>query len=225
MTWRTSEGERWLFGHEAILVRESLASMVDQISDNIGYGDEEPLWNFEVELFDEVTPTQQLVLATAVAEHLLTATNETLELTAINEATVYVVFRNVAVQIAIEVDVESDREPDDGFWKFFWRRLTLAAYHECFADEDPWTVPESEQSTNMEEWDSIVESLADQILWDRDFEMAGNFLDTEPAKAVVMKQVMGIEADYYSTVAPDLGPSEVEAMLTRVRKITHQKPR
>jgi hypothetical protein len=235
MTWQTSEGDRWLTGAEATLVRETLALMIDQISDNIEDGDEERLWDFGVELFDELTGTQQLVIAKTVAEHLLVKTTRTLELTSINEATVYAVFRTLTAQIEIEVDTENDKSESDP-WRCYWRRLTLNAFKECFphdeADgfegddpEDPWMTPQSEASSNVPQWDSLTESLADRILWDRDFEMAGSFLDDDPAQAAVMKQMMGISADYYSDVAPDLKTDQVQAMLRDVRQLTHRKPR
>lgn len=233
MTWQTSEGDRWLTGAEAELVREILAHTVDQIADNIRFGDQERLWDFGVELFDAATPTQQLALANLVAHHLLTKTSQTPELTAVNEAAVYAAFRNLSVQLEIEIDTEGDLEAE---WKFYWRRLTLSAFRECFPDddldvykdddpEDPWVTPASEKSRNLPQWDSTVESLADRILWDRDFEMARSFMDISPAKASMLKQVMGIETDYYSSIAPDSSSSQVESLLREVRQITHQKPR
>lgn len=235
MTWQTSEGDRWLSGAEATLVRETLAFMIDQISGNIEFGDEERLWDLEVALFDELTGTQQLVIAKIVAEHLLTKTARTLELTSINEATVYAIFRTLAAQIEEEVDTENDESEID-YWRYYWRRLTLNAFKECFpyddADgfedddpEDPWMNPQSITSRNIPQWDSLTESLADRILWDRDFEMAGSFLDDDPAKAALMKQMMGISADYYSDIAPDLKSDQVQAMLRDVRQLTYHKPR
>lgn len=235
MTWQTSEGDRWLSGAEATLVRETLAFMVDHIGFNIDDGDEERLCYFEVELFDELTATQQLVIAKSVAEHLLTKTTKTLELTSINEAAVYAIFRTLATQIEIEVDTENDKREDDP-WRCYWRRLTMNAFNECFpydADDgyegdgpdDPLVTPKSITSVNVPQWDSLTESLADRILWDRDFEMAGSFLDDDPAKAALMKQIMGISTDYYSDIAPDLKTDQVQTMLRDVRQLTHRKPR
>ena len=233
MSWQTPDGDRHLTGHEATLVREALACVVDRISDDIRFA-EPDRWEFGVELFDELTPSQQVMLIKDISEHLLTQTNETLELTATNEAAVYVIFQALSVEIEVEVDTENDKPVTDS-WRCFWRRLTLKAYHECFSDENdgfddddpesPWMTPQSEQSSNLPQWQSLTESLADRILWDRDFEMAGSFLDEEPAKAAVMKQIMGIEPDYYSTIAPDPKSGEIQQILKSVRQLTHQKPR
>lgn len=234
MSWQTPDGDRHLTGHEATLVRQTLACVVDHISEDIRFA-EPDRWEFGVALFDELTPSQQVMLIKDIAEHLLTRTSKTLELTATNEAAVYVIFQTLAVQIEVEVDTEEDKPTDDS-WRCYWRRLTLAAYRECFSDndsdsfagddpEDPWMTPQSEQSSNLSQWQSLTESLADRILWDRDFEMAGSFLDEEPAKAAVLKQMMGIETDYYSSIAPDPNPDEVQLILKSVRQLTHQKPR
>jgi hypothetical protein len=234
MSWQTPDGDRYLTGHEATLVRETLACVVDHISEDIRFA-EPDRWEFGVVLFDELTPSQQAMLIKDIAEHLLTRTNKTLELTATNEAAVYAIFQTLAVQIEVEVDTEDDKPANDS-WRCFWRRLTLDAYRECFSDahsdsfddddpEDPWMTPQSEQSPNLSQWQSLTECLADRILWDRDFEMAGSFLDEEPAKAAVLKQMMGIETDYYSSIAPDATANKVDDLLREVRQITHQKPR
>ena len=134
MTWETPDGDRWLTGAEATMVRETLACMVDYVSENIRERDQERRWEFGVALFDEATPTQQLMIAKAVAEHLLTKTGRTLELTSINEAAVYAIFQTLAVQIEVEVDTEDDKVCDDE-WRCYWRHLALAAANQCFADE------------------------------------------------------------------------------------------
>ncbi len=234
MSWQTPDGDRYLTGHEATLVRETLACVVDHISEDIRFGDGDR-WEFGVVLFDELTPSQQVIMVKAIAEHLLTKTNKTLELTATNEAAVYAIFQTLAVQIEVEVDTENDKPMNDS-WRCFWRRLTLNAYRESFSEddaddfvdddpEDPWMTPQSELSANLPQWQSLTESLADRILWDRDFEMAGRFLDEEPAKAALLKQMMGIETDYYASIAPDPKPGEVQNILKSIRQLTHQKPR
>ncbi len=238
MTWHTSEGDRVLAGAEAELVRDALGVMVDKVSDNVRYDVQDLQWDFGVPGFDGLTPTQQVTLVNIVATNLLTQTPEMPELTATNEAAVYAVFRMLATEIEIEIDTEEDREVDaDGTnWKTYWRSRTLAAFRECFGDElddefsnddseSEWMPPQDATSANLAQWDWIVESLADRILWDRDFEMAGEFLDTEPATAGLMRQMLGIEDDYYSEAAADVGNDHAEQLLQQTRSITHRRPR
>ena len=94
MTWHTPAGERHLTSREGHSFWEALASTVDQIADNVRHGDRERLWEFDVALFDDATPTQQVGVIDEVARHLLLPTPEPLDLSAVNEAAVYAVFRN-----------------------------------------------------------------------------------------------------------------------------------
>lgn len=231
MTWETSQGDRYLTGCEAIVVRRTLTMMVDRLTTNVSMKKDER-WDFGVQLFDELTTSQQLLVLQLVVKHLLTVTNETLELNAVNEAAVYSIFTTMGDQIDNEVDDERLGFVDEEDM-FYWRSLTLAAFRECFADDeehevcdedDPeaeWMTPISEKSRNIEQWRSLIEDLADQILWDRDFEMAGMFMDSDPAMAAALKQAIGVENDYYSDAAPDLAPSEFQKVLNDVRQLTH----
>jgi len=223
---------------EAGLVRDVLAIMVDRISENVRYDDEDLLFEFDVESFNRLTSTEQVTVVERLARYLLYETSDTPELTAINEAAVYAIFKTLAVEIEIEIDVEDETQPAvyGPEWKVYWRSRTLSAYHECFADgldeehweageiESEWAVPRSAASQNLDQWVSMTEDLADRILWDRDFEMAESFLDLAPEKAAALKHAMGIESDYYISVADDLTPSDIQVALHRIRQITHQKP-
>ncbi len=80
-------------------------------------------------------------------------------------------------------------------------------------------------SQDMDQWNDVIESLADQILCDRDFEMADDFLDLDPPLATAMKDSLGIRTDYYSDVAADVRAEQIEETITAIRKITHPKPR
>lgn len=231
--WHTPEGDRRLTGAEAELVRQALAIMVDRLSDNLRYGDgEDRLWDSGVTLFDELTATQQLIVIKQVVEHLLLETPDTLELTAVNEAAAYAIFATVAGEIEVEIDMAKEPLPDDfgavSEWRTFWRQRVLDAYRETFpdaegvavGDEALLTLPPAE-SEDVAEWTDLTEHLADRILWDRDFEMGDSFLDTDPAQAAMMKQVLGIESDYYTAIAEEARAEDAAALLASVRQITH----
>jgi hypothetical protein len=241
MTWQTPDGDRVLCGAEGELVREALAVMVDQTADNLQ--SDERLFSFGVAAFDAVTPTEQLAVIKDIAEHLLTETAGPLELTSLNEAGVYAIFRSLLTQIEIEIDV-SRMEPlddDDPEWLVYWRSLTLRAYRQCLPEgledeefneqefeefeEEGDAVPLDEHCEDLQRWESITESLADRLLWDRDFEMADAILDIDPGKAEILKQLLGIEHQYYSSVSADVRPVDVEQSLAAIRRLTHEKPR
>jgi hypothetical protein len=60
------------------------------------------------------------------------------------------------------------------------------------------------ESLHIQRWESITESLADQLLWDHDFEMADAILDLDPGKAELLKQMLGMANTYYSSVSADV---------------------
>lgn len=233
MTWKTPDGDQYLNGAEADILRSTLGVMVDQILTNLDFpGDR--LWTFDVQLFDELSSAQQLCLIQNVAEHLLTETHETPDLNAVNEAAVYAIYRALAIQIEIEVDTEKHGTAycDDPESIFFWRQSALVAHAQAYPyatevdslDDNDWCVPTA-TCKDMSQWDFLVDSLADRILFDRDFELAGTFLDAEPAKAAALKQILGIKDDYYTDVSGDANPDQIEKMICSIRALSRQKPR
>lgn len=195
--WHTPSGDRTLAGAEALLVKAAITGVAEQIMEESGgYFDQ---WDYGIYRFDELTLSQRLQLLEQVAAHLLTSTSETLELTAVSEAAVAAIFAHVLVEVDLEID--NDESPTTR-----WRSLILAAYAECFDDdggdpEDDFQVPAA-TSIERDDWELLVESLADNILWDRDFEME-EFLDASPEMSAMLKEHMGIDEDYYSAPAPD----------------------
>lgn len=255
MTWRAPDGCRYLRGAEATLVKELIASMAQRIIDDIEHPDDQERWQFDVDLFDALTPTQQLTLIRNVAEHLLTETDEPMELTATNEAAAYAIFRTLSLELESEIETAVAREydpewdselwlfafalDDDPTWSTHWRSLSLYAYRECFpdqfdadqVDEDEsddeydcvWLTPHDITCTNAIQWEMVAEGLADRVLWDRDFEMAEEFLDLAPAQATVMKRMMGIDNDYFVCVAPDSRASDIAIVRRHLQQITNHK--
>lgn len=248
MTWRTPDGNRWLEDAEAIVVREAVVALVQRIKDNIDRTENEATWRFEIDLFDSLTPTQQLALTKTIAEHLLTETPTLLELNATHEAGVFAIYRTLALELEAEIHSEFaghdfaghnfasefESEPSDSQPGRIahWRKLALAAYDECYpedADEEydtgfdcVWMTPQSVWSTSVLQWEVVAEGLADRILWDRDFEMASEFLDLDPTKAAVVKRAMGISSDYFVGVAPDVKLEEVPRVLRSIGRLTEK---
>jgi hypothetical protein len=77
--------------------------------------------------------------------------------------------------------------------------------------DEPWSPPDA-TSEDADEWESLVDCLANRILWeDGDYEAGDDFLDADPAEGRVMMAMLGIVDDYYTDIAPDptdeqLGP-------------------
>ena len=80
-------------------------------------------------------------------------------------------------------------------------------------------------SNHLPRWEVMVADLADSILWDRDFEMADEFLDVDPGVSRQRRRLLGIDDGYFTQVAPDPLPSEVFSLVSRTKEILRSKPR
>ena len=245
MTWHTPSGDRFLEGDEAVVVREVLAIIVDRLAEKIQYDDEDA-WAFGVKLVDQLKTTQQISLMKHIADALLTQTEGTPELTSISEAAIYTIYQTLLYEIESEIEdvrlVDANVSSDDE-WLSDWRVLAWKAYQETgedieefyFDDASPIDNAQSdrvrddkiqdENCLDMEEWRWVVESLADNVLWDRDFEMDEDFIDAEPERSQLIKTELGIDQDYFSAIAPDAEEHDVQTTLASLRRLTHDKPR
>jgi hypothetical protein len=219
--WHTPEGDRVLRGSEAALLKAAMTDVAERIrEESSGHSGQ---WDYGIQLFDELPWSQRLVLLECVATYLFTETDEPLHLTAVNEATIGVLFEHIRSEIDLEIEDPTHTDTR-------WRGRVLAAYEACFCvdgiditvDEDDDFVRPVVISEDRDAWSDLVESLADRILWDRDYEMDSLFLDTAPDKAEMIKQYLGIDSDYFSTAAPDVATDEAAASLfQRLDQLIH----
>jgi hypothetical protein len=212
MTWHTQLGRRVLQGAEAALIREAIAHLRDTIEGEIA-GYVAP-WDLGVVLFDRLEPPARLALLAEVGWALLRETESCPRLTAVNEAAVAAVFRDIEQMIQYEIDSQDDMDAPD-----FWRSGVLAVFEEDEETTD-LDLPEA-NCTDRNEWDLLLVILSDRILWDDDFQTADPFLDAPPDKAGVMRSMMAIDDDYYRAVPPDPTDSDLErirATLGELRK-------
>jgi len=205
--WATSQGDRTLVGDEAWLVLNSVGYLHDMITSGVDYG--EP-YQTEVAMFSALQPTQQMAILHEVAHGLLDDQTPLVELTAVREATVYAIYRELASLVQIELDMSRlNGEPD-----YFFRDAIVCACNQFSESPSEWAdgfslndptsyEPPDRECVQFEAWTQAVEFLADQILWDRDFELESAFADHDPAKVKAIKQYMGINEDYFAVAAPD----------------------
>lgn len=193
--WHTPEGDRVLRGAEAKLIKAAITGVVELILEERGMFMDQ--WKYGVRLFDELEPSQRLATLDRVATYLLTDTPECLDLCASYEAAVGALFEHIRVELVWEADgVFGDSTR--------WEEVFTAAYQEYVADE-----PEDDDMPGLgdESWgknvDLQLEMLADRILWDRDYEMFDQFMDAPPEKGELIKEIMGIDSEYFATAAID----------------------
>ena len=210
MTWHTQRGDRTLTGAEAVLIREALAYVVDMVEDEI-VAAEDP-WEFGIVAFDRLEPTARLAMLAEVGWPLLRDTESFPELTAVNEATVAVLFLAIEQSLEIEIDCPRDSSPED---RSTWRRLLLDAIAEGSDLSDLPTV----DCCDMDEWQFIIETLSDWILWDHDFNSAEYFLDTPPEQADMMREQFGIDDDYYRAIPPDPKECDLPAIRATLKQL------
>ena len=232
MTWHTPSGDRCLVGEEAELVRDSLATMVQELA-SCRETEEEP-WGYGVTLFDELTWQQQLAVLDLLATNLLRETDETLELSGINEAAVAAVYQNIVQQIELEIELHPVSPVE---FRCRWRQAALDAYrenedddvlrHEVLSqDADRASVFDIEaECLEVDRWRWLVDLLADRVLWDRDFEMVNEMIDAPTERAAAMRAALGITPGYYTAIAPDPTDHQVDALFESLEQLTRAKPR
>ena len=130
-----------------------------------------------------------------------------------------------------ELDLEDDDEYDEGGDEGeedeqSWQELITAAYQEKCLREGlaPEEIEEYLQFTpdgngDLQHWFSLLESLADQTLDDRDFEMAATLMDADPEIASVIKTQLGIQPDYFIATADEPSSEVVSQMFQELARL------
>lgn len=200
--WRTSHGDRVLMDGEAKVFLEAVGYLRDMITVAVDLN--EP-YVTGVTMFDSLQSTQQLMALHCVAIALIKPEVAPPELSATLEATAYAVYRELLSLIQLEVD-SSDDSPS----AVRIRSAVIAGCQATIVSDCDWSDFDRENidlpipaCDDLNQWESCVESLANQVLWDRDFELEQLLADKDPAKTAAIKQYLGISANYFATAAPD----------------------
>ena len=221
--WNTSYGDRVLAPAEAALFVEAVAYMRDMISVAVEIQESHYVG---VAAFDRLQPTQQLTALHLVTMALLKPEIPAPALSATLEGTVYGVFKDLLSIIEVEIDACRDDEIS-----YELRNAILAARSAGVVGKTDWHQPSEEEIANLpdctctdiDRWEAEIEVLADQILWDRDFELESLIADQDPSKVADIKEYLGIGKDYFSTAAPDANSQEylrLDKELVELRKTT-----
>jgi hypothetical protein len=201
--WNTPAGERVLAGRERSLFIQAAASLAGHILAEIEDPEASVPILTEVDPFDSLEPPVRIVLLAEVVRALVDPDVAAPDLTAVNEAAVYAVFRSVSICIDLQIDgIPLSTGPESE--PLYWRRLVLAALLEATEREAASLEPSAQEqasgagpedeertmaldSTDVEDWHSALEILADSILWDRDFLIDASAADLEQALAYLRR--------------------------------------
>lgn len=222
--WDTSQGTRTLQGDEAHLLRELVHYLHDQVLVGIDIGESHVA---DVCVFDRLQPTQQLVVLHEVAAGLLDPACPPITLTAVREATIYAMFRELQVLIEAEIRFADQCSKAD----LSLRKLCMAVWCQgnippdetgarIPCDDSFLTPPMDPDCDCVEKWIGLIDEIADTILWDRDFDFEDLVGDESPEHADMLKLQMGIDNDYYSTVVCDILDGDVAALSERISRLT-----
>jgi hypothetical protein len=200
--WHTPSGDRILTGAEAELFRAGLASILS--------GLEEGQWGDKLELgittFDELTYEQKLAMLERVGSALLGAHVPRPKLTAVAEATAAAVYYSILNEIEFEITERLGHQ---------LRGLVRLACRQMESHDD---LP-AQRSTDFERWEDAVQSLMDCVLWDTDWAAELVPLDMKPNEARLMKELAGIDDDYYTAVAPEPSPAELQRIRDSLQQL------
>ncbi|MEL6105793.1 MAG: hypothetical protein AAFU85_07150 [Planctomycetota bacterium] len=220
MTWHTPYGDRHLIGDEADLVRQSLATMLEELTSCRETGEEPFLYG--VTLFDELAWPQQLAILEQLAQHLFLETSDMIELTGVVDASVSAVYRNIAQQIEMEIELHGVSPQE---YRCRWRQASLDAMNECSEEPDDDLPAMDADCLDTDRWHALVDILADRVLWDRDFELVHEVIDAPPERAAALRAALGIESSYYTAIAPDPPDQQVDELIDSLESLTRAKPR
>lgn len=212
--WILNGDERVLTSDEWACFKIGLEALRDFIKD-----DPEGQYGFAmmgVQVFDQLTAPQKLSMLADTCEALTLPGVPAPRLTAVNEGTVAALLQSFWNQLVIELDTCDDFE-DEAYPILECRRALLRVFEH---DEDPDTtsmIP-CEDESNSEEWHDLFTLFESRFLEDTDYEMAA-LLDAPAEKSHEIKALMGIDDEYFVSVAPDpteLGMRKVEQKLAKL---------
>jgi hypothetical protein len=217
--WRTQEGERVLRGAEWGLLQAGLDALWDLIE---AEADDPGAADTGIGAFDALRPPQKLALLALVGKALRDEAEPAPELTAHTEAAVAAVYRLIADRIEAEIDRALDAGPGTGRELVGYRAAALAAYHQALGPDEATSgrLVADVRCEDLDAWESLVDLLANRILWDDDdYLMDGLFLDCTPEAARRLKEELGIDEDYYTAPAPDPTEAQVGEIRRTLREV------
>lgn len=188
-----AKGVGVLSGAAMDLFKNAVEWLADSVWEII---EEEPGFETGIDLFDKLTPRQQLAMLDIASAAMLDRSVAAPKRSAVLEATVAAIYEEVITSIRWEIEDDVDHT---------WRRWVMRAVH-----------PGSDgyKSCDHKMWRTIVRNMAINILPDLDFLLADDVLDMHPKTAMQFREMLGIPHDYFTIIAPE--PEDDMAVRLRI---------
>lgn len=179
--------------------------------------------------YNNLTNAEKIYAISEVTRHL-TSKSKAPKLFQWNESAIYAVFQSIQAEISFEIDAETHFHGNfPGEHSHDWRRLVSAAERE-FVDYGIEEDPDDEESEYInplsqdhDEWDDVVDSLSETILWDQDFLCEDIFLDAPPECSKKIKMYAGVDDDYFLTPIPTFNKLEFQKAARFLEKIIKEE--
>lgn len=189
--WNTSCGCRTLSTSEWAVFAAGLDMLWSMIEDDMENGDETPLT--DVAVFESHSNKQKLLILAELADALQLKDVPAPTLVAYNEAAFQAVIEMFRGMLHQEMNSEF---AESTMLREMLFKAEGAKSRLPLSREELLKIPQSE-------WDCKLEGYSEKIQWDSDFEMADQFLDMPPQEARKKMQLMGIDPEYFLTIAPE----------------------
>ncbi len=220
--WNTTYGERTLVWAERLLVATESWALTEAISEAASDGGA----SFGILLFDRLTWQQQMFMLDQVLAALVEPTIPAPPNTALLDATVAAIYAQMVNSVQLEIDTaEPDEDdPNNPYSQdidSLVRQNILSALTEPIETDEPMEEPFEDhllsvECDEIEEWELVIEILQGRVLADEDWQMEAIALDLAPPTSQHLKQLMGIQGDYFIDIPPDVTDEEAEAARLRI---------
>ncbi len=210
--WTLDDEDRVLTQEEWACIQIGLGSLRDCILEDPD--GEAGFALMGVQIFDRLSDAQKLAILADTCEAMTSPSTAAPKLTAVNEGTVAALLQSFWNQLQVEIDMCED--PDDHPF-LECRRALLSAFED---EEDPDTLEllPDEYETDPEMWHSLFCLFESRFLDDTDYEMAA-LLDASADQATELKAIMGIDDDYFVSVAPDPTEKQMHKVNQKLAKL------
>lgn len=207
--WLTTDGPRKLTGAERRFVIHGATTLLEEIQD---LGEDH---DFHAAVLNSIPSDERPYLVMRVL-HDLIGDAPAPPIWAWNQAIVWEMYQRMIEDI--EVGVESQRQEGPKRLHLYPRRFALDAWNELYADDDDLKPP-GLKSTNMEAWKVLVDGLSSNVLMDLDFTLYDRFADLDPERVDQVKEVVGIDPEFFSESHPPVTPKEKSSFQDAWKKL------